>query len=79
MIYCDYIIFAIIVAFRSPPVNVGKITKNDKKLVKIYMPMYDVTTGKFLGVKESVGYIMVRNEEQETLVMGIVPEHSSTL
>ena len=63
MIYCDYIILAQIVAFRSPPENVDEIIKNDKKLVKIYMPMYDITTGKFWGVKESVGYTMIRNEE----------------
>ena len=80
MIYCDYIILAQIVAFRSPPDNVDEIIKNDKKLVKIYMPMYDVTTGKFLGVKESVGYIMIRNEERETfLSYGYSLEHSSTL
>ena len=80
MIYCDYIILAQIVAFRSPPENVDEIIKNDKKLVKIYMPMYDITTGKFLGVKESVGNIMIQNEEQETfLSYGYSSEHSSTL
>ena len=80
MIYCNYVILAQIVAFRSPPENVDEIIKNDKKLVKIYMPMYDITTGKCLGVKESVGYIMIRNEEQETfLSYGYSSEHSSTL
>ena len=80
MIYCDYIVLAQIVAFRSPPENKDEIIQNDKKLVKIYMPMYDMTTGKFLGVKESVGYIMIRNEEQETfLSYGYSAEHSSTL
>ena len=80
MIYCDYIILAQIVTFRSPPENIDEIIQNDKKLVKIHMPMYDMTTGKFLGVKESVGYIMIRNEEQETfLSYGYSAEHSSTL
>ena len=80
MIYCDYIILAQIVAFRSPPENVDEIIKNDKKLVKIYMPMYDITTGKFWGVKESVGYITIRNEEQETFFSyRYSSEHSSTL
>ena len=80
MIYCDYIILAQIVAFRSPHENIDEIIQNDKKLVKICMPMYDMTTGKFLGVKESVGYIMIQNEEQETfLSYGYSTEHSSTL
>ena len=80
MIYCDYIILAQIIAFRSPPENVDEIIKNDKKLVKIYMPMYDITTGKFLGVKESVEYTMIRNEERETFFSyGYSSEHSSTL
>ena len=72
MIYCDYIILRQIVVFRSPPDsegdNIDKLIKNDKKLVKIYMPMYDLTTGKFLGVKESVGYIMIRNQEDEVFL-----------
>ena len=58
MIYCDYTILGQIVVFRSPPAgeNIDDLIKNDKKPVKFYMPMYDITTGKFLGVKESVGY-----------------------
>ena len=57
-IYCDYTILGQIVVFRSPPAgeNIDDLIKNDKKPVKIYMSMYDITTGKFLGVKESVGY-----------------------
>ena len=82
MIYCDYIILAQIVAFRSPPEgeNIDELIKNDKKLVKIYMPMYDIPTGKFVGVKESVGYIMIRNQEDEVfLSYGFSSEHSATL
>ena len=84
MIYWDYIILRQIVVFRSPPDsegdNIDKLIKNDKKLVKIYMPMYDLTTGKFLGVKESVGYIMIRNQEDEVfLSYGFFSEHSTSL
>ena len=70
MIYCDYTILGQIVVFRSTPEgeNIDELIKNDKKLVKIYMPMYDTTTGKFLGVKESVGYIMIRNQEDEAFL-----------
>ena len=80
MIYCDYIILGQILAFRSPPENIDEIIQNDKKLVIIYMPMYDMTTGKILGVKESVGYIMIRNKEQEAFFSyGFSAEHSSIL
>ena len=84
MIYCDYITLAQIVVFRSPPdsevENIDELIKNDKKLIKIYMPMYDVTTGKFLGLKESVGYIMIRNQEDEVfLSYGYSSEHSTSL
>ena len=52
MIYCDYTILDKIVVFRSPPEgeNTDDLIKNDKKLVNIYMPMYDIKTGKCLGV-----------------------------
>ena len=81
MIYCDYIILAQIVVYRSfEAENIDEVIKDEKKLVNMYMPMYDNTTGKFLGVKECVGYIMIRNEEEETfLSYGYSSEHSSTL
>ena len=80
MIYCDYAIFGQIVAFRSPPENIDETIKNDKKLVKIFTPIYDNTTGQFLGVKESVGYIMLRNEAEETFSSyGFSSEHSGIM
>ena len=82
MIYCDYAILAQIVVFRSPPEgeNVDELIKNDKKLVKIYMPMHDTPTGKFLGIKESVGYIMIHNQEDEVfLSYGYSSEHAAAL
>ena len=81
MIYCDYTILGQIVVFRSPPdgENIDDLIKNDKKLVKICMPMYDITIGKFWGVKESVGYIMIRNQEDEVFSSyGYSSEHWST-
>ena len=42
--------------------------------------MYDRATGQFLGVKEGIGYIMIRNEEEETfLSYGYSSEHSNVL
>ena len=82
MTYCDYTILGQVVVFRSTPEgeNIDELIKNDKKLVKIYMPMYDTTTGKFFGVKESVGYIMTCNQEDEVfLSYGYSSEHSASL
>ena len=82
MIYCDYAILGQRVVFRSSPEgeNVDELIKNDKKLVKIYMPMYYTTTGKFLGIKESVGYIMIGNQEDEFfLSYGYSSEHAAAL
>ena len=80
MIYCDYTILAQIIPFKSSPENIDETVKEDKKLVKIYMPMYDSAAGQFLGVKEGIGYIMVRNEEEEPfLSYGYSSEHSNVL
>ena len=80
MIYCEYTILAQIIPFKSSPENIDEAVKEDKKLVKIYMPMYETVTGQFLGVKEGIGYIMVRNEEEETfLSYGYSSEHSNVL
>ena len=80
IIYCDYTILGQIIAFKSPPENIDEAVKADKKLVKIYLPIYDTVTGQFLGVKEGIGYIMVRNEAEETfLSYGFSSEHSSVL
>ena len=80
MIYCDYTILAQIILFKSSPENIDEAVKEDKKLVKIYMSMYDTVTGQFLGVKEGIRYIMVRNEEEETfLSYGYSSEHSTVL
>ena len=81
MIYCDYAILAQRVCFSSFNVeSIDDAVKNDKKLVKIFRPMYDNSNGQFLGVKESLGYIMIRNEEDETfLSYGYSTEHSAML
>ena len=46
----------------------------------MYASDYDHKSGKFLGVKESLAYIMIRNEEQETFfTYGFSAEHASIL
>ena len=42
--------------------------------------MYDIATGQFLGVKETMGYIMIRNKPEETfLTYGCSAEDSGIL
>ena len=82
IIYCDYAILGQIVPLRNPPENLDEAVANDETntLVKMYMPMYDNSNGKFLGVKETLGYIMLRNEPEETfLTYGYSAEHSNIL
>ena len=46
----------------------------------MFMPMYGNATGQFLGVKETMGYIMLQNEPEETfLSYGFSSEHSNKL
>ena len=46
----------------------------------MFVPMYDNTTGRFLGVKETLGYIMLRNKPEETfLTYGFSAKHSGIL
>ena len=81
IIYCDYIILGQIVPFKSQPESdIDEFISKDKKFVKIYLPIYDSATGDFLGVNEAVGYIMLRNQEDEVfLSYGYSEEHASTL
>ena len=68
IIYCDYVLLGQILPLKNLPENLDEALANDetKTLVKIFVPEYDRTNGKFLGVKETLGYIMLRNEADET-------------
>ena len=49
-------------------------------LVKMYVPMYDNKDRKFLGVKETAGYVMLRGDWDETFwTYGFDEEKSSVL
>ena len=76
MIYCDYVILGQLIALKNPPEDLDEAIKNDK----MFVPIYDNTTGQFLGAKESLGYVMVRNEPEESFLMyGYSAEHSAIL
>ena len=66
IIYCQYVILGQIIALRNPPPEPEKEIAENDKLVKFYVPMYDNLNGNFFGVKETVGYIMVRGDHDQT-------------
>ena len=81
LIYCDYAVLGQIVPFKSQPESdIDEFISKDNKFVKIYTPSYDLNTGEFLGIDEMVGYIMLRNVENEVFFSyGYSEEHASTL
>ena len=77
IVYCDYVVLGQFVSLKNSPVD---LDESDRRYVKVYRPSYDHQSGKFLGVKENIVYIMVRNEEQETFfAYGYDAEHASIL
>ena len=66
MIYCNYVLLDQILHLKNPPENLDEALANDetKTLAKMFVPEYDRNNGKFLGVKETLGYIMLRNEAE---------------
>ena len=56
------------------------LDESDRRHTKMYSPLYDHQSGKFLGVKENIAYITIRNEEQEAFfTYGYDAEHASIL
>ena len=80
VVYCDYAIAGQLITLKSSPEDLDSAVSGDRSLVKIYAPDYDHKSGKFLGVKESLAYIMLRKEEQETFfTYGFSAEYASIL
>lgn len=46
------------------PENVSKDVFKDRE-IKSYRPKYDVSTGQFLGLYGTIGYLVVREDEEE--------------
>ena len=80
VVYCDYVIVGQLITLKSFPDDLDSAVRNGRSLVKMYAPDYYHKSGKFLGVKESLAYIMLRNEEQGTFFScGFSAEHASIL
>ena len=82
ILYCDYVLLGQILPLKNPLENLDESLANDKTktLVKMFVPEYDRNNGKFLDVKETLGYIMLRNEAEEIFfTYGYKAEHSNIL
>ena len=63
-IYLDYVALGQIIPMRSCPSDIDGYVC-EKNEVKMYVPMYDLTSGSFKGIEKRIGYIMVRGDTDE--------------
>ena len=72
IIYCQYVLLG--------QLALDEYISTGDHLVKMYLPMYDNKDGKFLSVKETAGYVMLRCDWDETFwTYGFDEEKSSVL
>ena len=76
VVYCDYVLLGQLLILKNPeskePIN--------SSYVKLYSPSYDREQGRFLGIKETLAYIMIRGYEDESFyTYGFDPKKSSIL
>ena len=80
IICCQYVILGQVVPLRNAPEALDEYISTGDHLVKMYVPMYENKNGKFLGVKETAGYVMLRGDWDETFwTYGFDEEKSSVL
>ena len=78
IVHCDYSVIGQLVPMKNSPDDFD--LESNRNYLKMYAPDYDHQTGKFLGIKENLAYIMLRNEERETFfTYGFDSEHASIL
>ena len=76
VIYCDYVVLGQLLILKNPEGN----EPINSSCVKLYSPSYDREQGRFLGIKETLAYIMIRGYEDETFyTYGFDPKKSSIL
>ena len=76
VIYCDYVVLRQLLILKNPEGN----EPINSSYVKLYSPSYDREQGRFLGIKETLAYIMIRRYEDETFyTYGFDPKKSSIL
>ena len=62
MFYAHYYILDQIIEAINPPKKVENYVCKDRE-VRFYHPRYDTQTGQFLGLYESVGYLIVKGDD----------------
>ena len=79
MLYAEYYILRQILESISPPEDIENYVCKDCE-VKFYRPRYDLQTGQFLGLCESIGYLIVRGDDEEQFLnYGFCKENSKIL
>lgn len=64
MNYDDHFTLGQIMEAINPPENTENYVCKDRE-VKYYRPRYDVSTGQLLGLYETIGYFVVRRDDDE--------------
>ena len=64
MFYVNFYLIGQIIEALNPPENIANYVCKDCE-VKIYKPRYDVSTVQFLGLYETISYLVVRGDEEE--------------
>ena len=62
--YVNFYLIGQIIEALNPPENIANYVCKDCE-VKIYKPRYDVSTVQFLGLYETISYLVVRGDEEE--------------
>ena len=69
-----------VIPLRNPPEDLDNYISKEDHLVKMYVALYDNNDGRFLGVKETAGYVMLKDDWDETFwTYGFNVEKSSLL
>ena len=64
MFYADYLILGQIIEGLNAPEHVSTYFCKERE-VKIVRPRYEPTTGEFLGLYETIGFIVVRGDDDD--------------
>ena len=62
--YCDFYILGQILEALNPPEDISTYVLKENE-VKMIRPKYNIETGKFLGLYETVGFMVVRGSPEE--------------
>ena len=79
IIYGDYMIIDQVITLKNPPENLDSYECKEREVI-MSVPLYDTTTGEFKGMKQTLGYIMLRGDHNESFfTYGYCEEKSAIL